>query len=138
MSPGDCEMSNAKTVSELTDEWIALLQSSGEETALGFYCEYIMPELLPTLRKKFRETYGHEPHYDGLISLLGFAPDTVILASQFVKPETLVVLHTEETKDFLDRVYSRSVESQHKTSYFTRQGYPGGDHSSSEPRSSAD
>jgi CRISPR-associated protein (TIGR02710 family) len=98
-------MSNAKTVSELTDEWIALLQSSGEETALGFYCEYIMPELLPTLRKKFRETYGHEPHYDGLISLLGFAPDTVILASQFVKPETLVVLHTEETKDFLDRVY---------------------------------
>jgi hypothetical protein len=32
----------------------------------------------------------------------------------------------------------RSVESQHKTSYFTRQGYPGGDHSSSEPRSSAD
>lgn len=98
-------MSNAKTVAELTDEWITLLQSSGEETALGFYCENIMPELLPSLRNKFQETYGHEPQYDGLISLLGFAPDTVILASQFVKPETLVVLHTEETKNLLDRVY---------------------------------
>jgi len=99
------KMSSAKTVAELTDEWVALLQSSGEETALGFYCENIMPKLLPNLRKRFQETYSQDPKYDGLISLLGFAPDTVILASQFVKPETLVVLHTEETKGFLDRVY---------------------------------
>lgn len=54
-------MSNAKTVAELTDEWIKLLQSLGEESALEFYCERIMPELLPILRKKFQETYGQEP-----------------------------------------------------------------------------
>jgi hypothetical protein len=81
-----------------------MLQKSGEAAALEFYCNNIMPDLLPVLREKFKKTYGEEPQYDGLISLLGFAPDTVILASQFVRPETLVVMHTKETKSFLDTV----------------------------------
>jgi hypothetical protein len=97
-------MSSVKPIAELTDDWIAMLQASGESAALEFYCNKIMPELLPTLQEEFRKTYGREPKYDGLISLLGFAPDTVILASQFVKPENLVVLHTQETKGFLDIV----------------------------------
>ena len=97
-------MSSARPIAELTDDWIAMLQSSGEAAALEFYCEKIMPALLPTLQEAFKGTYGQEPKYDGLISLLGFAPDTVILASQFVQPETLVVLHTKETKGFLDKV----------------------------------
>lgn len=81
-----------------------MLQSSGEAAALEFYCEKIMPALLPPLQKSFKETYGQEPKDDDLISLLGFTPDTVIVASRFVQPETLVVLYTRETKGFLDAV----------------------------------
>lgn len=73
-------MSETKNIADLTDQWIALLKDSGEETALRFYCENIIPLLLPILRERFQRTYGHDPQYDGLISLLGFAPDTVILA----------------------------------------------------------
>ena len=101
-------MSNTKPLAELTDDWIAMLQNSGGEAALEFYCDKIMPELLPILREDFKRTYGQEPQYDGLISLLGFAPDTVILASQFVKPENLIVIYTEETKSFLDVVLKYS------------------------------
>jgi hypothetical protein len=97
-------MSDGKPIAELTDNWLKLLQADNEAAALEFYCKQIMPELLPILQKQFRETYNQEPKYDGLISLLGFTPDTVILASQFVKPETLVVIHTKETKGFLDTV----------------------------------
>ncbi|MDQ2902753.1 MAG: hypothetical protein M3Y81_04265, partial [Chloroflexota bacterium] len=49
-------------------------------------------------------SYGYKAQYDGLISLLGFTPDTVVLAYQFIKPKTLVVLHTKETEKFLDNV----------------------------------
>lgn len=93
-----------QTIECLTRDWIDLLRDKGEEDALQFYFENISPILLPLLRGKFIDDYGELPKYDGLISLLGFAPDTVILAYQFVKPETLVVLHTEETKSFLDTV----------------------------------
>jgi hypothetical protein len=97
-------MTKAESIPELTDKWIQLLQTSGEETALQFYCENIMPLLLPILREKYRKTYGQDALYDGLISLLGFAPDTVILAYQFIRPDSIVVIHTEETKHYLDNV----------------------------------
>jgi hypothetical protein len=106
----------------LTEEWTQKLQNDvdGESAALEFYCKEIMPRLLPVLVERFKSTHGQEPNYDGLISLLGFAPDTVILSTQFVKPETLVVIHTEETKKFLDTVlhYSGiSVSAFHHESF---------------------
>jgi uncharacterized protein (DUF433 family) len=97
-------MSTERTITALTEEWVALLQNSGEEAALDFYCENILPELLPTLHERFKRSYGFEPQYDGLISLLGFAPDTVILAYQFLKPKKLAVIHTEATTRFLDTI----------------------------------
>ena len=42
-------MTTETMVSTMTEEWVALLQNSGEETALEFYCENILPELLPIL-----------------------------------------------------------------------------------------
>lgn len=94
-----------KSLIELTNKWIELLQNSGEEAALQFYCENIVPPLMPVLREKFSKTYSRNPQYDGLISLLGFAPDTVILAYKFINPKKLVVLHTDATGHFLDVVH---------------------------------
>jgi CRISPR-associated protein (TIGR02710 family) len=60
--------------------------------------------LVPCLRKSFTQKYARDPDYDGLISLLGFTPETVIIAHQFAQPKTLVVLHTAETAHLLDTV----------------------------------
>ena len=98
-------MTDTSSISDLTNEWINLLKTAKEPDApLDFYCRKIMPELLPLIREKFKADYDQEPQYDGLISLLGFTPETVILSHQFIQPEKIVVIHTEETKDLLDTV----------------------------------
>jgi len=97
-------MSTSKSVSELTDEWINLLQTDQNSDALQLYCEQIIPILLPSLHEKFQKIHNRSAKYDGLVSLLGFTPDTVVLAYQFARPETLVVLHTKETARFLESV----------------------------------
>lgn len=97
----------------LTDEWLLLLQNKKDDDALQFYCEKLIPSLLPILISKFEKTYGSIPAYDGLVSLLGFTPETVILAYKFFMPEFFVVLHTKETEHLLDIVckYSKIPQS---------------------------
>lgn len=91
-------------INELTTEWLSLLQSSKDGEALQLYCEKIIPSLLPVLKDNFEKDYGKIPKYDGLISLLGFTPETVILTYKFFLPEVFVVLHTKETSHLLDIV----------------------------------
>lgn len=91
-------------ISELTDEWLLLLQNRKDDAAIKFYCENIIPCLAPILKEKFQESYKQVPKYDGLISLLGFTPETVILTYQVFNPEIIVVLHTKETAHLLDTV----------------------------------
>lgn len=91
-------------ISQLTSEWLALLQDKKDKDALRFYCETIIPSLLPHLRQKFERAYGKVPKYSGLVSLLGFTPETVILTYKFFMPEVFVVLHTKETEHLLDMV----------------------------------
>jgi hypothetical protein len=96
-------MTNDNVV-KLTDNWISLLREKRDDEALGLYCDQIVPNLLPDLREQFKNTYGDYPHYDGLISLLGFTPDTVVLAYRFIQPQTMVILHTQETAHLLETV----------------------------------
>jgi CRISPR-associated protein (Cas_Cas02710) len=91
-------------ISQLTSEWLSLLQTKEDDNALQFYCKTIIPSLLPHLRQKFERAYGSVPKYTGLVSLLGFTPETVILAYRFFMPEVFVVLHTKETEHLLDIV----------------------------------
>lgn len=97
-------MLDAENIDKLSDQWLSFLQDKDDNRALQLYCEKIVPCLLPNLHKIFEETFHKRAEYDGLISLLGFTPDTVVLAYQFVRPKIFVVLHTEETKDFLNTV----------------------------------
>lgn len=97
-------MSAEKQVATLTDEWISLLQTDQSDAALQLYCEQIIPVILPNLHEKFQRMHNRAAKYDGLVSLLGFTPDTVVLAHQFTKPDTFVVLHTAETARFLETV----------------------------------
>jgi len=98
-------------LSERTDKWIEILRKGGasaEETALDFFCREIVPGLMSILHQKFSVDPSHQTnpsgHYDGLISVLGFTPDTVILATRFAQPDQLAILHTKETHTYLSTV----------------------------------
>ncbi|GAA5527164.1 hypothetical protein [Herpetosiphon gulosus] len=88
----------------LTEQWIKLLQEKKDRDALDFYCTNIIPNIIPKLKENFIKNHNIQPNYDGIISLLGFTPDTVILTYLFAKPKKLIVLHTKETERFLDDV----------------------------------
>lgn len=111
-------MSTKNEISGLTDEWIRLLQADQNDAALQLYCERIVPVILPSLYEKFQRIHNRPAKYDGLVSLLGFTPDTVILAHQFAKPDTLVVLHTKETDKFLDVVLRSCPEIEQNMLYY--------------------
>src|SRR5579859_1862546 len=107
-------MLDGEDIDQLSDRWLKLLQDKDDDGALELYCKMLVPCMLPGLRKTFQETYNCEAEYDGLISLQGFTPDTVVLAYQFVKPKTIVVLYTEETKLLLDKVVNLAHIPQYK------------------------
>jgi CRISPR-associated protein (TIGR02710 family) len=107
-------MLDDENIDELSNKWLKLLQDKEDNGALELYCKGLIPCMLPGLHKLFRETYNQEAYYDGLISLQGFTPDTVILAYQFVQPKTMVVLYTEETKHLLDTVVKLAHIPQYK------------------------
>jgi Csm6 6H domain len=106
---GDAPVIDApSTIAALTQQWFDLLSQQKDPEALRLYCETIIPHVLPDLKRTFRDRYKQDGTYDGLISLLGFTPDTVVLAYRFATPKTLVVLHSEATNKFLDDVVDYS------------------------------
>ncbi|MCW6053714.1 hypothetical protein K4039_27610 [Lyngbya sp. CCAP 1446/10] len=98
---------NDNNISDLTNQWIELLGSKPKQ-AIEFYCENIIPSLLPQLKKEFANTYQQNNKYDCLISLLGFTPETSVLAYQFCQPEKFIVLYTEESSTYLEKVVNYS------------------------------
>lgn len=87
-----------------SEKWLRLLKERKDEEAIDFYCTEILKNLTPQMKLDFKKNYNREPKYDGLISLLGFTPETVILGYLFAEPENLVILHTKETKHLLETV----------------------------------
>jgi hypothetical protein len=86
------------------DAWTRLMDSGNQAAADEFYFDRILPAILPVVRVRS----GKIPKYDGLISLMGFTPETSVLAYHIVKPETFVMLHTPETAKLLDVVRLRT------------------------------
>jgi len=85
-------------------KWLKLLKDRKDDEAVDFYCTEIVKNLTPQMRKDFTKNYNRDAKYDGLISLLGFTPETVILGCLFAKPENFVILHTKETSHLLETV----------------------------------
>lgn len=106
-------MSNEDLLSESITTWIDLLQNRQDNEALDLYCEKIIPALIPRLQHRFHTTYNQTGNYDGLVSLLGFTPETVALAYHFTRPQKFVVLYTEDTAHLLSKVlkYTRVIPS---------------------------
>lgn len=91
----------------VTEEWFALLERQEGRLALDLFCTRILPAILPSIRACFVADHpraGTGGRYDGVISLLGYTPDTSIIAARFTETERLVVLHTAETAQFLEDV----------------------------------
>lgn len=91
-------------IEELSAQWLDLLKAKEDQKAVDLYCQELIPALLPGLQATFREKHGREPRFDALVSLLGFTPETVVLAYQFTSPKAFAVLHTKETAQLLDQV----------------------------------
>ncbi|MBL7792662.1 MAG: hypothetical protein JNK77_10085 [Saprospiraceae bacterium] len=86
------------------EEWLDLLRANANEKAERFYFVEIIPKIIPIIKHKV----GTTPQYDGIISLLGFTPETVVLAYKLLTPQKLVILHTPETEKNLDTVLKYS------------------------------
>jgi len=76
------------------DQWVALLKQAPVE-ADQYYFEVVLEAILPLVRARLAEI----PPFHGLISLLGFSPETTVISCRTLNPDRLVVLHTEETID---------------------------------------
>jgi hypothetical protein len=81
-------------------EWTRLLDDQKSAEADTLYFEELLPLILPLVRQ--RSPISNR--YSGLISVLGFTPETVVLAARLLEPHTLVVLHTPETQQHLETV----------------------------------
>lgn len=92
------------SIESLSAAWLDLLKAKEDQKAVDFYCQQIVPAILPGLQAGFREKHGREPRFDALVSLLGFTPETVVLAYLFTTPKAFAVLHTKETAHLLDQV----------------------------------
>ncbi len=80
------------------DTWTKLLDEGNDSIANSYYFDSIVPAILPLVKARS----GDLPRYEGLISLLGFTPETTVLAYKLLEPESLAILHTPETASQLD------------------------------------
>ena len=110
-------------LSMATARWQTLLDAHEDALALTVFCDEIIPLLLPELHARFDRDYPEEQSggtFGGLVSLLGYTPDTTILAAQFVEAKVVVVLHTLETRPFLDQVRAMLPQCDVKSVQFDR------------------
>lgn len=94
-------------LAEATQAWLGCLERQESRAALDCFCSRIIPCLIEGLRAEFCAEYPELPNrwrYEGLITLLGFTPDTSILATRFTGAERVAILHTPETAAFLGEV----------------------------------
>jgi hypothetical protein len=84
--------------------WTKLMDDGDQPADDTYYFEYILPAILPVMRARS----GDLPTYDALISLLGFTPETTVVACKMLHPASLVVNHMPETAGFLEVVRDRS------------------------------
>jgi len=85
-------------------KWTKLLDEGNQEAADGCYFDEILPAILPEMKRRS----GILPKYHGLISLLGFTPETPVVSYKLLEPKEFVVLHTPETAKYLEIVRRRS------------------------------
>lgn len=85
-------------------EWTRLLDAGSLGEAESHYFERILPGLVPYMRARS----GRIQKYDGLISLLGFTPETTVLSYFLLSPPILIALHTPETEKSLSTVQHRT------------------------------
>lgn len=75
------------------------MDGKDQAAADAHYFESLLPAILPIIRFRAHDL----PTYSGLISLLGFTPETAVISYLLLKPKNFVVLHTPETAKFLNK-----------------------------------
>ncbi len=133
----------AESIDDVTREWLLLLNQKEDARALELFCLRIIPLLVDRLHARFRVDHPSRiqgGRYRGLISLLGYTPDTVVLAARFTTPLSMVVLHTPETAPFLApvRLYCGVPETALRTIAFDKSNIDSLRHAFAEAAASLD
>ncbi|MFC2146297.1 hypothetical protein ACFLRT_02945 [Acidobacteriota bacterium] len=93
--------------------WTKLLDARDNTAAEAYYFEKIMPAILPMMRTRM----SNEVKWEGLVSLLGFTPETVVLTAHLIEPKSILIMHTKETENLIGTIkkylpsYVEKIES---------------------------
>lgn len=89
----------------LIQEWLAL---KGKE-ATAFYFEHILESVVASLKERCPEEIRNA-NCDCLVSLMGFSPETTVLAAAAVRPKRLYVVTGEKTEENYDLAHQFLVK----------------------------
>jgi|GEM_PF-2117843 len=78
--------------------WVNYIRKNNQNEARKIFYSKIIPDIINN------RPVTPQKKYNGLISLLGFTPEAVVLTTKMLRPQKLVVLYTAETEHFLPEV----------------------------------
>lgn len=68
------------------------------ELALSFYFENILPLVVTNIQERAKHAYAGEPpgQWDSLVSLMGYSPETTVIATAAVRPRKRLIMVTSD------------------------------------------
>ena len=98
--------SDTESISEeLVNEWKAHLAIS-KEAADDFYFDQVLPPLLAVLEKRPSHQQLRAEQVQVLVSLMGFSPETTVICTAVLRPQSLVVVLSERAEHSYDRAHA--------------------------------
>ncbi|MFQ6119190.1 MAG: TIGR02710 family CRISPR-associated CARF protein [Methanosarcinales archaeon] len=89
----------------IVEKWKKLAENGKKEEADKIYQEQIFPEVKKIVKAKIQK---EEMDYYGLILLVGFSPEPLILSKSALEPECVYLLYSRETRSLLDNIVSET------------------------------
>lgn len=78
------------------------LNASDRQAALSSYFEWILPAIVEYLPSLDCHQHLRGTHYGTLVSLMGFSPETTVIAATLLRPQQLVIVRSKGTAESYD------------------------------------
>ena len=87
--------------SRIINNWYSLLDSGDLDAAEEYFVDYLVSPVVKNILKQTEI----DVEYDVLVTLVGFTPDVNVIGYNLIKPKQLVLLCSEETIPYADKVH---------------------------------
>lgn len=109
-----------RTFEQHVEHWLTLKNNnipgvsttSQAKEAATYYNDYIFDVVLNKTRQHYQQHYN-PPQVEVLVSLVGYSPQTTINAAYTLRPEHLVLIHSQESHQNLDSIYDQLTQRRH-------------------------